>query len=66
MICSFCGARAEDAGNLVLGEAGAAICDACVDLAVDLVRERATPVGDMVLDNIGALATNNPRASWDS
>lgn len=61
MMCSFCGARAEDAGNLILGEAGAAICDACVDLAVDLVREQATPVGDMVLDNIGALATNNPR-----
>ncbi|MCY4622895.1 MAG: amidohydrolase family protein [bacterium] len=61
MICSFCGTRAEDAGNLVLGEAGAAICDACVDLAVDLVREQTTPIGDMVLDNIGALATNNRR-----
>lgn len=44
-----------------MGEAGAAICDACVDLAVDLVRERTTPIGDMVLDNIGALATNTPR-----
>lgn len=44
-----------------MGEAGAAICDACVDLAVDLVRERTTPFGDMVLDNIGALATNTPR-----
>ena len=61
MICSFCGTRAEDAGNLVMGEAGAAICDACVDLAVGLVREQATPIGDMVLDNIGALATNTPR-----
>ncbi len=61
MICSFCGTRAEDAGNMVMGEAGAAICDACVDLAVDLVRERTTPIGDMVLDNIGALATNTPR-----
>ena len=46
---------------MVMGEAGAAICDACVDLAVDLVRERTTPIGDMVLDNIGALATNTPR-----
>ena len=44
-----------------MGEAGAAICDACVDLAVGLVRERTTPIGDMVLDNIGALATNTPR-----
>ena len=44
-----------------MGEAGAAICDACVDLAVGLVREQATPIGDMVLDNIGALATNTPR-----
>lgn len=60
-MCSFCGTRAEDARNLILGEAGAAICDACVDLAVGLVRERATPIGDMVLDNIGALATNTPR-----
>ncbi|MDE0375601.1 MAG: amidohydrolase family protein [bacterium] len=61
MICSFCGTRAEDAGNLVMGEAGAAICDACVDLAVDLVREQATPIGNMVLDNIGTLATNDRR-----
>ncbi len=61
MICSFCGTRAEEARNLVLGEAGAAICDACVDLAVDLVREQTTPIGDMVLDNIGAMATNNRR-----
>ena len=43
-----------------MGEAGAAICDACADLAVGLVREQATPIGDMVLDNIGALATNTP------
>ena len=44
-----------------MGEAGAAICDACVDLAVGLVREQTTPIGDMVLDHIGALATNTPR-----
>lgn len=61
MICSFCGTRAEDARNLVLGETGAAICDGCVDLAVGLLQEQTTPIGNMVLDNIGALATNNPR-----
>ena len=44
-----------------MGEAGAAICDACVDLAVGLVREQATPIGNMVLDNIGILATNDRR-----
>ena len=44
-----------------MGEAGAAICDACVDLAVGLVREQATPIGNMVLDNIGTLATNDRR-----
>lgn len=61
MICSFCGTRAADARNLVMGDAGTAICDSCVDLAVGLVREQNTPIGDMVLDNIGALATNNSR-----
>jgi len=61
MICSFCGAREEDAQAIVAGAPGAAICDRCVELAAVMVKERLTPVGDMVLDNIRTLATNDPR-----
>ena len=61
MICTFCGTREEDARTLVVSERDVAICDRCVQLASVMVRERLTPVGDMVLDNIGQLATNNPR-----
>ncbi len=61
MICSFCGTREEAAQALVAGAPGAAICDRCVEIAAGMVRERSTPVGDMVLTNIGQLATNNPR-----
>ena len=46
---------------LVAGAPGAAICDRCVELAAVMVKERLTPVGDMVLANIGTLATNDPR-----
>ena len=61
MICAFCGTREDDTQALVVGSPTAAICDRCVELAALMVKERLTPVGDMVLDNIGALATNNPR-----
>ena len=61
MICSFCGTREEAARALVAGAPGAAICDRCVQLAAVMVKERLTPVGDMVLANIGVLATNDPR-----
>ena len=61
MICSFCGAREEAAQALVAGAPGAAICDRCVELAAVMVKERLTPVGDMVLANIGTLATNDAR-----
>jgi imidazolonepropionase len=61
MICSFCAAREEDAQAIVAGAPGAAICDRCVELAAVMVKERLTPVGDMVLDNIGTLATNDAR-----
>ena len=59
--CSFCGTRQEFVGTLIEGPGKTAICDGCVDLARDLVKERLTPAGDMVLDNIGMLATNDPR-----
>ena len=61
MICSFCGVREDDARAIVAGGPGAGICDRCVELAAVMVRERLTPVGDMVLANIGTLATNDPR-----
>lgn len=61
MICSFCGTREEAAQALVAGAPGAAICDRCVELAAVMVKERVTPVGDMVLANVGVLATNDPR-----
>ncbi len=61
MICSFCGTREDAAQALVAGAPGAAICDRCVEIASGMVRERLTPVGDMVLTGIGQLATNNPR-----
>ena len=61
MICTFCGTREEDVQALIVGSPTAAICDRCVELASDMVKERLTPVGNMVLDNIGQLATNNPR-----
>ena len=61
MICSFCGTREEAAQALVAGAPGAAICDRCVELAAVMVKERLTPIGDMVLDNIGTLATNDRR-----
>ena len=60
-ICSFCGKTEEQAGVLIAGPGRAAICDECVHLAGELVRERSTPVGDMVLTNIGVLATNDRR-----
>lgn len=46
---------------MVAGPGRTAICDECVSLAAELVRERATPSGDMVLHNIGTLVTNDPR-----
>ena len=61
MICTFCETHEEDAGALVVSSPTAAICDRCVELASEMVKERLTPIGDMVLDNIGQLATNNPR-----
>ena len=61
MICSFCGTREEASQALVAGAPGAAICDRCVEFAVLMVKERLTPVGDMVLANIGVLATNDAR-----
>ena len=61
MICSFCAKREASGQALVVAAPGAAICDRCVELAAMLVKERLTPVGDMVLDNIGTLATNDPR-----
>lgn len=61
MNCSFCGTREEAAQALVAGAPGAAICDRCIEIAAGMVKERLTPVGDMVLANIGQLATNNPR-----
>ena len=59
--CTFCGAREQRVTALVAGPGKAVICDQCVDLASGLVKERLTPTGDMLLDNIGRLATNNPR-----
>lgn len=59
--CTFCGAREQRVTALVAGPGKAVICDQCVELASGLVNERLTPTGDMVLDNIGRLATNNPR-----
>lgn len=59
--CSFCGVRQERTQALITGDRNTAICDACVGLAANLVEERLTPSGDMVLDNISQLATNNPR-----
>ena len=54
--------REDEVGTLVEGPRKAAICDACVGLAADLVKERSTPEGgDLILDNIGSLATNDPR-----
>ena len=61
MICSFCGTREDAAQALVAGAPGAAICDRCIEIASGMVKERLTPVGDMVLTNIGQLATNDPR-----
>ena len=60
-VCSFCGTREDRVAALISGAGPAAICDECVRLADELVRERTTPGGDMVLDNIGVLATNDPR-----
>lgn len=61
MICSFCGTREDAAQALVSGAPGAAICDRCIEIASSMVKERLTPIGDMVLTNIGRLATNDPR-----
>ena len=61
MICTFCGTREDDAQALIVSSPTAAICDRCVELAAVMVKERLTPIGDMVLVNIGELATNNPR-----
>ncbi len=60
-LCTFCGARQEDAQALIVGDRNTAICDTCIRIADGLVKERLIPTGDMVLDNIGQLATNNPR-----
>jgi imidazolonepropionase len=60
-VCSFCGTRDDEAGALIEAPGKVAICSACVALASDLVKERTTPAADMVLDNIGVLATNDPR-----
>ena len=61
-VCSFCGTREDEVATLVEGPRRTAICDACVALATDLVKERSTPAGgDLILDNIGTLATNDPR-----
>jgi imidazolonepropionase len=60
-ICSFCSKTEEQVDVLVAGPGRTAICDECVSLAAELVRERSTPVGDMVLRNIGVLATNDRR-----
>ena len=61
-VCSFCGTREDEVGTLVEGPRRAAICDGCVVLAADLVKERSTPAGgDLILDNVGTLATNDPR-----
>jgi DNA-binding Lrp family transcriptional regulator len=38
--CSFCGARREDVRKLIAGP-GTFICEACVDLAAEVVDERA-------------------------
>lgn len=59
--CSFCNTREDLVGTLIGGPGKTTICEACVALAGDLVKERLTPTGDMVLDNIGMLATNDPR-----
>ena len=61
MICNFCGTREDAAQSLVAGALGASICDRCIEIASGMVKERLTPVGDMVLTNIGQLATNDPR-----
>lgn len=61
-VCSFCGLREDEVETLVEGARRTAICDACVELAAALVEERTTPAGgDLILDNIGMLATNDPR-----
>jgi len=60
-VCSFCGTREDRVSALISGSGRAAICADCVRLADELVTERTTPTGDMVLDNIGVLATNDPR-----
>ena len=59
--CSFCSKTEEQVDVLVAGPGRTAICDECVGLASELVRERSTPVGDMVLRNISVLATNDRR-----
>lgn len=61
MICSFCGTRGDANQALVAGAPGAAICARCIQIASGMVKERLTPVGDMVLAGIGQLVTNNPR-----
>ena len=61
-VCSFCGLREDEVATLVEGPRRTAICDDCVELASELVKERLTPTGgELVLDNIGVLATNDPR-----
>lgn len=42
MTCSFCGKHQHDVRTLIAGPA-ANICDACVQLCVDVLAEQAVP-----------------------
>ena len=63
LACSFCGKAEDEVRNLVAGPKGVAICNECVDLCVQIGDSDLEYGGDVLVDGIGALVTNDPHVS---
>ena len=60
--CSFCRKTAEDVQKLIAGE-GVAICDECVDVCVDIIKDSENAVAT---DVQGGDSASQPRPSSET
>ena len=64
--CSFCGKPQEQVGRLISGPNGAFICDACVDICIEIIEEENdNGAGKGVQDEINLLKPEELKAFLD-
>ena len=64
--CSFCGKPQEQVGRLISGPNGAFICDACVDICIEIIEEENdNGAGKSVQDEINLLKPEELKAFLD-